>query len=517
MSLRRVVRAAFFLGLALPLAAAPAPETAPQASPTAPPKAAAKPAPKAVRVTLEQAVDLAMRDNPDIRKALQEIERTRGVIVEVRAQALPRAGLAGRYDERDPQLIETGGGGGGSTEGRSWNVALEVRQLLYSGGQVNAALNIADITLDTSMFQLRDAIDRVIGEVRRQFYEIVLNRALVGVQEQSVALLEEELSDQQKREAAGTVPRFNVLRAEVELANARPDLIRAKNNLRLARLRLAKTLGVSYERLQEIQDIDVVGDLPYEPVAVDLDRTLAEASKRRPFLQAQRMTILSEEQQLRVARGGLLPRIEASAGYEFRNSVFGDVFDSVIDGYFAGIEGSWAVFDGLETAGKMQQARARIESAKVNYEDSLRQVELEVQTAISRLIEAQELIESQRKNVEQAQEALRLARERTAAGAGTQLDVLDARVALIRAQTTELQARYEFNAALAELDRVTGASTRFHAAAPFAADAARKPRRNRDKAQDEPVPAAAAPQPAKPVKQVRPPSRTAVSHPAGKS
>ena len=75
--------------------------------------------------------------------------------------------------------------------------------------------------------------------------------------------------------------------------------------------------------------------------------------------------------------------------------------------------------------------------------------------------EAKETIASQAKTVEQAEEALRLARERLAAGAGTQLDVLDARVALTRARTTELQARYEFSAAIAEFDRATGADTVF--------------------------------------------------------
>ncbi len=494
MSSRVAACTAFALAACLPLAGLCAEEASP----------------KPVRVTLDQTVDMAMRQNPDIRKAIQEIERTRGVIVEVRAQALPRVGARARYDERDPNAIESGGasgGSGGGTQDRSWNVALEVRQLLYSGGQVKAALSIADITEDTSIYQLRDVVDRVIAEVRSKFYEIVLNRALVGVQEQSVALLEEELSDQKKREAAGTVPRFNVLRAEVELANARPDLIRARNNLRLARLQLAKLVGLSYQRVQEYRDIDVLGELPFEPRKVDLDRAVAEAVERRPFLRVQQQLSLEEIQQVRVARGGALPRIEATAGYEFRNSIFGDAFDGVVDGYFAGFEGTWAVFDGMETTGKMRQARARLESARINYEDALRQVELEVQTAVSRLQEARELIDSQRKNVEQAQEALRLARERTSAGAGTQLDVLDARVALISAQTTELQARYEYNAALAELDRVTGSTTRFHTAAPAA------PAKGRQSSKTPPPAASPPPQPVAPSdKTIR-----AVSHrPAGR-
>ena len=107
----------------------------------------------------------------------------------------------------------------------------------------------------------------------------------------------------------------------------------------------------------------------------------------------------------------------------------------------------------------MKQARARLESSKVNYDDSVRQVDLEVQTAYAQLQQARETIESQGKNVEQALEAVRLAQERLSAGAGTQLEVLDARVALTRARTTELQARSDYNTALAEFDRATATDT----------------------------------------------------------
>jgi outer membrane protein TolC len=98
----------------------------------------------------------------------------------------------------------------------------------------------------------------------------------------------------------------------------------------------------------------------------------------------------------------------------------------------------------------------------VNYDDSVQQVELEVQTAFANLQTQRETIRSQQKNVEQALEALRLANERLAAGAGTQLEVLDARVALTSARTTELQARGDYNIALAEFDRATATDTRYH-------------------------------------------------------
>ena len=95
----------------------------------------------------------------------------------------------------------------------------------------------------------------------------------------------------------------------------------------------------------------------------------------------------------------------------------------------------------------------------LSYEDEVRQIELEIQRAFANLQQYRETIESQQKNVQQALEALRLAQERLSAGAGTQLEVLDARVALTRARTTELQARGEYVRSLAEFDRATATET----------------------------------------------------------
>ncbi len=116
----------------------------------------------------------------------------------------------------------------------------------------------------------------------------------------------------------------------------------------------------------------------------------------------------------------------------------------------------------METYGRTRQARARLQSQKINYDDAVQQVELEVQQAYANLQQANETIQSQQKGVEQAVESLRLASERFTAGAGTQLDVLNARVALTRAQITELQARADYNTALAEFDRATATTTLYN-------------------------------------------------------
>ena len=144
-----------------------------------------------------------------------------------------------------------------------------------------------------------------------------------------------------------------------------------------------------------------------------------------------------------------------------RSNPFTDNPRDVRNGYVFGATGNWAVWDWGATYGRLKQARSILEQSKITLDDDVRQVELEVQQAYSNLIQGRELIQSQEKNVEQANEALRLASARLGAGAGTQLEVLDARVQLTTAQSTQLQALYTYNAAVAEFDRVTATEVQY--------------------------------------------------------
>jgi len=249
-----------------------------------------------------------------------------------------------------------------------------------------------------------------------------------------------------------------VLRAEVELASVKPGLIRAKNDYLIARLQLAKTLGIdaapdgkpSFECIGELQ-------ISYRPMPLVDAISLGRA--RRPSLKSQRQQILVEKERLTVARAGYKPQVYVSGGFKKVSSGSELSYNDALTGYFLGIRGSWNIFDGLETNGQVAQAKAKIESAIVTYEDALQSVELEVQKAFADMQQYRETVESQQKNVEQAREALRLSQERLGAGAGTQLEVLDARVALTRARTTELQARADYVRTLADFDRATATDT----------------------------------------------------------
>jgi outer membrane protein TolC len=399
---------------------------------------------------------LALQQNPEVLKSLREVERLHGQVVEIRAQALPHLALTSTFDHLDPDLALQGAKY--FTQNNTWRVALEVKQVLYSGGSVGASIQAAKLKRDAAVFSVRDVVDRVVGLVRQEFYQVLATSALIGVAEESVELATQQLNDARNRFEAGTVPRFNVLRAEVELASVRPALIRARNDHLIAQLQLAKTLGLDASPGGK-PGFECVGEMRITDDLLGLADALSTARARRASLKALRQQILIEKEQMVVALAGYKPRVDARGGYEIFNSRNSRQLDDSVNGYFLGLTGSWKIFDGFETSGQVAQAKARMQTSVVSYDDAVLTVELEVQKAHADLRQFRETIESQQKNVQQALEALRLAQERLSAGAGTQLEVLDARVALTRARTTELQARADYMRSLAEFDRAVAANT----------------------------------------------------------
>jgi outer membrane protein TolC len=298
--------------------------------------------------------------------------------------------------------------------------------------------------------------------VKTQFYQIVVNRELVKVNEENAHLLEEQWKDQQNRFEAGTVPRFNVLQAEVQYYNQLTPVITAQNNLRISKLQLAKTLGLYFQpRRGEEPPLEVVGEMPYNVRIIKLADAIEMGKERRPFLKQARANVLNQLQQVRAAAGQYLPTITTTGGGEWISSPTNSSFGDISKGWIAQVQGSIPIWDSGAIAGQVIQQRALFSETKITYDDDVRQVELEIQQAYSNLQQNEELVTSQEKNVELADEALRLAKARLDAGAGVQLDVLNATVQLLTAQSTRLQALFGYDSSLAEFDRATGAQSTF--------------------------------------------------------
>jgi outer membrane protein TolC len=458
--------------------------------------------------TLNQAILTALQRNPTLLNAEQEIKRAKGVIIQVRAQALPQVNANANFQWVDPNL--TGArilGNTNSTSGFtpstpttlsaaslmeglptqvgdvrtplaaaatpvpvvrnveqsdiSYAISVTGTQMIFNGTTFNQ-IRGTFFQRDSAYFAFRNVLDQLIATVKTQFYQIIVNRDLVDVNEQNVRLLEAQLKDQQNRFEAGTVPRFNVLQADVQLHNQIPQLIAAQNNLRISKLQLAKTLGLDFQRRRgDSPPLEVIGDMPYIPRPIELADAIEMGKQRRPFLKQARANVLNQLQQVRATAGQWLPNITTTGGGEWVSSPINSSWHDISKGWTALVQGSVPIWDSGAIAGQVIQQRALLSETKITYDDDVRQVELEIQQAYSNLQQNRELIQSQEKNVELADEALRLAKARLDAGAGVQLDVLNATVQLLTAQSTRLQALFGYNSSLAEFDRATGAQSTY--------------------------------------------------------
>jgi outer membrane protein len=459
--------------------------------------------------TLDEAVQLALKQNPSILSQVQQLKAEKGLVYQAQSKLLPQLTAAANYSQQASELVpqfatasasnldlvavpsgqtlmvnttgtatsQTGtatnqvplplrtlvGSGSSNSALQTWQVTLTVSQLIWDGGATIASRRAARINEDAAYYTLRDTIDTVVQTVRTQFYQILLNRALIQVQEESVNLLQSQLEDQKSRFEAGTVPQFNVLQAEGQLQNQIPQLIAAQNNYRISGLTLARTLGIPADR-QYVTDnpLPVVGELDFNPIKYDLASALIAARANRPFLKAQRSAILASVENITVQASGYQPTVTADIGLEARSNPTTNDFRESLQGWFLGVQGSWNIFDGFLTYGRVKQARAQLEQAKVTYDDSVRQVELEVGTAISNLRQAAQTVDSAQTGVSVNLEALRLADERLAAGTGTQLDVLNAQTQLTTARSNLVQAQFSYISAVAAYQQATATETKYN-------------------------------------------------------
>lgn len=424
----------------LPLVGPLAPVEALKPEPAVPADPAVPAVPDAL--TLDAALRYALENNFSIRQARERLKEQEGLIVEVRAQVLPNVSAEGNYGRDDKNFS--------ATDYQNWTIGLYARQLLYSGGGVSAALDAARVTREAALLDIQSVVNEVLLQVRTRYADVLLNRERITVQEQSVALLTEQLQTVKNRFEAGSVSQFEVLTAEVALANAQPALITARNAFRIAIDELRAVLGYRNNFVSDLRKVPYFeGALEFTPAAYDLEAALATARTLRPELRRLEQLEKAREAGVTVARSDYLPELSLVAGYEGRKDRLSNSFSDTNEGWTAGVQGTWAIFDGARTRGRVAQARAQLAQARLSVAEQTLSIEVEVRRALSSLQEAAELAAAAEKVVGQATEALRLADVRYRNGAATQLDVLQARQALTEASLNKLEANYRHTVALA--------------------------------------------------------------------
>ena len=394
--------------------------------------------------TIEQAVTLAREQNAEILIARKKVVAAHGSFIEARSGFLPSLTSSGLYDKRQTQS-ET------NLRQEDYNAILRVDQNLYTGGAVTSQVAIAKLNIDKANYELQEIVSRVTMDVRIAFNELLLNRAKVHVRQDSVRVLDEELRNQEEQLSAGIVGKLNVQRAEVALANERPELFNAQTELKNSYLRLAELFGTDVRPRAEAPPFEISGELQYRPKHPDLNNCLARADAYRWVIKARQKDIEIEDRQYVLDRSAMRPHVRAFSGYETYSERDPDVGQEFNYGGVVGINATWNIFDGFATKGRMQATRARREAAVEALAAARRSVASEVRSAFFDLQQAERVLETETKNVQTADEALEMAKGNFAAGLGTQLDVLQAASDVTRTRTTRLSAIYLHNVALARL------------------------------------------------------------------
>jgi outer membrane protein TolC len=251
----------------------------------------------------------------------------------------------------------------------------------------------------------------------------------------------------------GKISKLDLMRANVARENMKPEVLKARNMVELATDGLKLSIGLEVER-----EIAVSGELAYQEAQFDLEESVRRARKERPDLLALEERMEMAERALAIAQAGNKPTLVAVANYEYKRPYnFEDDWGS---DWNATIALSIPLFNGFATSGESKKAHAILSQVRSGQDAVLAAVDMEVKAAHLALEEAEELIQSQRKNVEEAEEAHRIAENQFGNGLLSNVEYLDTQIALSQAKANYIKALGDFNTARAELERALGIDTR---------------------------------------------------------
>lgn len=429
-----------------------------------------------VPITLEQAFDLVRRNSPEIQVLQLQLDQnlaglrvaqselfpslsftssltrseTAGATISTRAQnrrirnQRRQAAARGEVDTTPFQIPF------GST---SFDNSLQIQYDFGLNGARGARIREAEQQLRAAELELERVIEESYLNVAQTYYNLQAADAEVEIQRAAVRNAQKSLEDAEALERAGVGTRFEVLQARVTLASTQQDLTNAISSQRTSRRNLANLLNVSQNvNLVAADPISLAGTWEFT-----LNETIILAYRNRPELETQLVNRNLAEERRRQALSATRPNLTGSASY----NVLGQLSDDAnrfaaqgwADGYNVQLQLRWNFFDGGAARSRARQQELGIAIAEERFSQTRNQIRREIEEAFFNLQASFENIGVANLGVEEATEALRLARLRFQAGVGTQTDVINQETSLTRAQNQLLRAIIGYNRALAQLRR----------------------------------------------------------------
>lgn len=406
--------------------------------------------------SLERCLQYAYQNSPRIKAELESQKQAEGEAQAASSILFPQLSFSMSYTRNSPAPL---GSLASAPTGRirpsliSANVyesGLGVNYNLFSF-KTKPTLEISSASIDLAQADVSKVKNELTLQVKLAFYTVLFNQQLVEVAQgaEDVARTNHETTEKLYKE--GKVSHFDVSRAKVRWVNSQTDLIIAQNNLNISRENLRAVLSLAAD-----QPLEVSGEFSEEIIEVNLNSALQTARTQRAEIFSSDLLQKLNLATIQLEKATRLPSFSLSYNYSWQG---GNLY-SEPDRYYK----TWSflgkvtlpVFDGFTAKGKIKAAKASLEQSKQQREALLDEINLEVRQAFSSLKAAQERILAQKENVETSQENLRIATERYKLGLLSQLELKDAELSLIESQTNYIKALYDYNLALAALDKAQG-------------------------------------------------------------
>ncbi len=411
-------------------------------------------------LTLQDAISHALKHNEDFLIAQTEQRKADAEVARARADVFPQLRFHGDYTrsfEIPTQFVTIGNNVErfkfGFEHGVNWGFT--ATQSLFKGGRMFAAWSAARLYAKYTRQVRRQALLDLQYTVAQTYYDAYLAEQAVTVAQQSLTLAEETLDVVQKKYEEGAISEYDLLRAEVQVANIKPKVLQAENNRDLAYTALRNILGIEGGRPLALQ-------LTYPDSAVweddELSALIDLADTARPELMQAELEVEMRERAVTVARSERLPSLELSGRYNVSayRETFG--FDSWqrTPSWTATLSLSMPIFEGFRIKSNISNAQADLTQAELRHQSIYKQLTLEIEQAQNNLREATERLASQAETVDQAERGYEIAELRYREGIGTQLEVTDARLALTTARLNHNTALRDVLVSRAALRRAVG-------------------------------------------------------------
>ncbi len=400
-------------------------------------------------LTLQETLDIAFRNNREVQAARLTITRSQSAVSTAQAAQAVQVNLTSVLNTQgSPLLIGQAPTVGNST---STNVqgTVEATYSLLNAGRDAGLIRAAQEQVNFDRLDLLRVEQKLRGDVLTAYYDLQQAGSAVIINNAAVADATRSLSDAQLQEKAGVGTKFDILRAQVQLATANQDLTSSQGQQQTSQKKIAQLLSVNENTEYKAADaVKELGTWNYS-----LEDSLVVAFKNRPELKQQLVRRSVSEQQQLIASAADSAQVSLFANYTLGKTISGT--NPLQDNYSAGARLSWNFFDGGAAGSRSNQEKVNQEIAENQFTTTRNQIRFEIEQAFNSLGTNRKNIITSTQALKQAEESLKLARLRFQAGVGTQTDVIQAQTELARARGNRITAIISYNRSLSILRTAT--------------------------------------------------------------